>query len=63
MSNTKRKLLTTKQAAEQLGVSVSMLAKDRMNKGDIPYSIIGKKSIRYDYYEILRYIKRKKKGS
>lgn len=58
-----RRLLTTKEAADMLGISVSMLAKDRMNKGEIPYIKIGKKAIRYDYYELKRYLKRKRRGS
>lgn len=63
MNNKKeRNLLTTRKAADMLGVSVSMLAKDRMNKGGIPYIKIGKKTIRYDYYELKRYLKRRRKG-
>ena len=62
-SKRERRLLTTKQAADMLGISVSMLAKDRMNKGKIPYIRIGKKTIRYDYYELKKYLKRMRRGS
>lgn len=64
MNNKKeRKLFNTKEAADMLGISVSMLAKDRMNKGEIPYIKIGKKAIRYDYHELKRYLRRKRRGS
>ena len=50
-------LFTTKEAAEYLNVSPSMLAKDRMRGGKIPYIRIGKKTIRYDKDELDKYIK------
>jgi len=55
-----KKLLTTKEAALHLNVSISMLAKDRMNKGDIPYTRVGKRMIRYSEEDLNAYIKNKK---
>jgi len=37
-----------------------MLAKDRMNKGDIPYTRVGKRMIRYSEEDLNAYIKNKK---
>jgi len=59
----KRDLVKPKEAARYLGVSESMLAKDRMNRGKIPYVIIGKRTIRYDRDELDRYKKENRKGS
>lgn len=58
-------LLTTKEAADYLSVSVSFLAKDRMkkNKGEIPYVPIGKKTIRYVQEELDKYLENKKRNS
>lgn len=58
-----KKLIKSKEAAKRLGISVSMLAKDRMNGGRIPYVIIGTRTIRYDGEELEEYIKRNKRGS
>ena len=59
----KRNLVKSKEAAKYLGISESMLAKDRMNGGRIPYVTIGERTIRYDLDELDRYIKENIKGS
>jgi len=50
------KLLTTKQAARYLNVSLSMLAKDRMNKAEIPYIRIRTRTIRYRVTDLDKFI-------
>ena len=55
-----RTLLTTKEAAKYLNVSVSFLAKDRMRGGGIPYVKIGRKTIRYDRDELDKYLESRK---
>lgn len=55
-------LINSKDAARMLGISVSMLAKDRMNKGKIPYIRIGKRAIRYSRKAIEEYKKRNTRG-
>lgn len=59
----KRSLVKPKEAAKYLGISESMLAKDRMNGGKIPYVIIGKRTIRYDLDELDRYKRENRRGS
>ena len=41
------KLLTTKEAARELGVSQSFLEKDRHNGAKVPFIRIGNRAIRY----------------
>lgn len=59
----RRDLIKPKEAAKYLGVSESMLAKDRMNEGKIPYVRIGKRTIRYDRDELDKYKKENRRGS
>jgi len=56
----KSQLLTTKEAANYLGISVSMLARDRANKKEIPHIKIGSRMIKYLKSDLDDYIKSKK---
>ncbi len=49
-------LLTTKQAAEYLGVSASFLEKDRWRGSRIPYIRISARSIRYRQADLDTYV-------
>jgi excisionase family DNA binding protein len=42
-----RKLLTTKEAANHLGVSIAYLERDRWAGARVPFVRLGKRSIRY----------------
>lgn len=55
-------LINSREAAKMLGISVSMLAKNRMNKGKIPYIRIEKRTIRYSRKAIEEYKKRNTRG-
>jgi len=56
-------LLTTKQAAELLNVSVAFLERDRWMGALIPFVRIGRRSIRYNRDTLLDYIKTNTKKS
>lgn len=62
MDLTHRKLLSTAQAAELLGVSVSYLNKQRLTGGGIRYVKIGARVV-YDPRDLHAYIEANKFGS
>lgn len=45
-------LLTTKQAANILGVSASFLEHDRINGAKLPFVRVGARSIRYRHQDV-----------
>ena len=49
-------LLTTKQAAQILGVSIAFLERDRWAGARVPFVKIGSRAIRYRYSDLLAYI-------
>jgi len=49
-------LLTTKQAAEILGVSVAFLERDRWAGARVPFIKIGSRAVRYRHSDLLAYI-------
>lgn len=49
-------LLTTKQAAEILGVSVAFLERDRWAGARVPFIKIGSRAVRYRLSDLLAYI-------
>ncbi len=49
-------LLTTKQAAEILGVSVAFLERDRWARARVPFIKIGSRAVRYRHSDLLAYI-------
>ena len=49
-------LLTTKQAAPILGVSVAFLERDRWAGARVPFIKIGSRADRYRYSDLLAYI-------
>jgi len=49
-------LLTTKQAAEILGVSVAFLERDRWAGARVPFIKIGSRAVRYRHCDLLAYI-------
>jgi len=56
-------LLTTKQAAELLNMSVAFLERDRWQGALIPFVVIGTRSIRYKLGDLLKYIEGNTKRS
>lgn len=50
------KLLTTKEAAPILGVSVAFLERDRWAGARIPFVKIGARAVRYRYNDLQHYI-------
>lgn len=50
------KLLTSKEAAPILGVSVAFLERDRWAGARIPFIKIGSRAVRYRYSDLLAYI-------
>lgn len=52
-----RTLLSTKNAATVLGVSVAFLERDRWNGPLIPFIRVGTRSVRYDPADLDAYIK------
>ena len=52
-----RKLLTTKEAAEFLGMSYQFLERDRWAGAIIPFVRIGRRSIRYELETLQEYIR------
>jgi predicted DNA-binding transcriptional regulator AlpA len=49
-------LLTTKQAAQILGVSTAFLERDRWAGARVPFVKIGSRAIRYRHSDLLAYI-------
>lgn len=49
-------LLTTKQAATILGVSVAFLERDRWAGARVPFIKVGSRAVRYRYSDLLAYI-------
>jgi predicted DNA-binding transcriptional regulator AlpA len=49
-------LLTTKQAAPILGVSVAFLERDRWAGARVPFIKIGSRAVRYRHSDLLAYI-------
>ena len=49
-------LLTTKQAAQILGVSVAFLERDRWAGARVPFIKVGSRAVRYRYSDLLAYI-------
>lgn len=50
------KLLTTKEAAEKLGVSAAYLERDRWAGARVPFVRLGKRSIRYRQEDLDNFI-------
>ncbi|HCS28657.1 MAG TPA: DNA-binding protein [Spongiibacteraceae bacterium] len=51
-----RNLLTTKEAADQLGVSAAYLERDRWAGAKVPFVRIGKRAIRYRQEDLDRFV-------
>jgi len=49
-------LLTTKQAAQILGVSTAFLERDRWAGARVPFVKIGSRAVRYRHSDLLAYI-------
>lgn len=49
-------LLTTKQAAQILGVSIAFLERDRWTGARVPFIKIGARAVRYRHSDLLAYI-------
>ncbi len=49
-------LLTTKQAAQILGVSIAFLERDRWEGARVPFVKIGSRAVRYRHSDLLAYI-------
>lgn len=49
-------LLTTKQAAKVLSVSIAFLERDRWAGARVPFIKIGSRAVRYRYSDLLAYI-------
>jgi len=49
-------LITTKEAAEFLGVSAAFLQRDRTDETEIPYVKVGSRAIRYKISDLNNYI-------
>ena len=49
-------LITTKEAAEFLGVSAAFLQRDRTDETEIPYVKVGRRAIRYKLSDLHSYI-------
>ena len=49
-------LLTTKQSAQILGVSIAFLERDRWAGARVPFVKIGSRAVRYRYSDLLAYI-------
>ena len=50
------KLLTTKEAAEFLGVSEAFLERDRWKGAEIPFVRVGTRTVRYDVAALREYV-------
>ncbi|ROQ19810.1 AlpA family transcriptional regulator [Marinimicrobium koreense] len=57
------KLLTTKQAAQHLGVSAAFLERDRWAGARIPFIKLGTRSVRYRSEDLEDYINRQMRHS
>jgi excisionase family DNA binding protein len=57
------KLLTTKDAAEYLGVSAAFLERDRWAGAKIPFIKIGTRSVRYRQADLDAYVESKLRRS
>lgn len=51
-----KKLLTTEEAAEVLGMSYQFLERDRWKGATIPYVRVGSRSIRYRFEDLENYL-------
>jgi excisionase family DNA binding protein len=51
-----KKLLTTEEAAEFLGMSYQFLERDRWKGATIPYVRVGSRSIRYRFEDLENYL-------
>ena len=49
-------LLTTKQAAQILGVSTAFLERDRWAGARVPFVKVGSRAVRYRHSDLLAYI-------
>lgn len=49
-------LLTTKQAAQILGVSTAFLERDRWAGARVPFIKVGSRAVRYRHSDLLSYI-------
>jgi len=58
-----KKLLTTKETAEFLNMSVAFLERDRWLGAKIPFVRIGSRTIRYELETLLDYIKNNRMNS
>ncbi len=58
-----QQLLTTKQAADYLGVSASFLEKDRWRGARIPFVRIGRRTIKYRLTDLESYVAQQIKHS
>ena len=52
------KLLSTKEAAEVLGVSVAFLERDRWAGARVPFVKVGSRAVRYRLADLTNYIER-----
>ncbi len=50
------RLLTTKEAAPILGVSIAFLERDRWAGATIPYIKVGSRAVRYRFSDLMRFI-------
>lgn len=57
------RLLTTKEAAPILGVSVAFLERDRWAGARIPYIQVGSRAVRYRESDLATYIESQKRHS
>ncbi len=51
-----QKLLTSKEAAELLGISVAFLERDRWAGAKIPYVQVGERAVRYRLADLETYL-------
>ena len=59
----KEYLLTTKEAAQYLGVSKAFLERDRWAGARIPYIQVGNRAVRYEPAELDKYIHNQRRRS
>jgi len=50
------RLLTTKEAAPILGVSIAFLERDRWAGATIPYIKVGSRAVRYRFSDLMHFI-------
>lgn len=58
-----QQLLTTKQAAQLLGISEAFLERDRWAGARIPFIRVGARAVRYDPAVIEEYVRRQQRKS